>query len=226
MSKDAKHWIVSAGFCLLTLTGMNLGIGQDLPVAPIPEGNSILEDGLPALTEPAPLPVPESAPQTPTKPVTPAVPADIAAPEPESMSTLPAPTVPVQAEPSQAVPTVATPAPAAYPTPAGQVATPAPVPAATPAPAAVAQQPCQQCEAVYGQEYPAVGQQYRPWWSVSLPSIRPVPYTPVKHAERDRGFGGGVYRGGWDRRVPIEPPFYSTHGPRDFYLNDPRPLGP
>ena len=40
MKKKAKKWIVSAGVCLLALTGMNVSFGQG-PIAPIPEQFSL-----------------------------------------------------------------------------------------------------------------------------------------------------------------------------------------
>ncbi len=196
--KKAKRWIVSAGACLLALTSMSVSFGQ-VPTAPIPDLNN---DGLPLLTEPAPLDV---APIEPMQ--APAAPADV-----------PAPAI-------NALPQVATPAPA-----------PAPQQAALPqaAPMTTTQQPCQQCEdpcqtcpaGAYYSPTPYYGQDTRPWWL----NIRPVPYTPVEHAHHGMGHPGfpmGGHIGGnrMPRLAPIEPPFYQTRGPRDFYLNNPRPLG-
>ena len=203
--KKAKRWIVSAGACLLALTSMGVSFGQ-IPTAPIPEQNN---DGLPLLTEPAPLDV---APIEPMR--APAAPADV-----------PAPAI-------NAIPQVATPAPAPAPAPQ-QAALPqvAPAPAA---PTTTTQQPCQQCEdpcqtcpaGAYYSPSPYYGQDTRPWWL----NIRPVPYTPVEHEHHGMGhfghpMGGHVGAGRLPRLAPIEPPFYQTRGPRDFYLNNPRPLG-
>lgn len=196
--KTAKRWIVSAGACLLALTSMSVSFGQ-IPTAPIPEQNN---DGLPLLTEPAPLDV---APIEPMR--APAAPADV-----------PAPAI-------NAIPQVAAPVPA----PAPQQAA---LPQAAPAPAApttTTQQPCQQCQdpcqtcpdGAYYSPSPYYGQDTRPWWL----NIRPVPYTPVEHAHPGMGFGGRVVRDRYGRLVPIEPPFYTVRGPRDFYLDNPRPLG-
>lgn len=201
--KTAKRWIVSAGACLLALTSMSVSFGQ-IPTAPIPEQNN---DGLPLLTEPAPIDV------APIEPIqAPSAPADVPAPAvnvlPQTVAPAPAPA------PQQAAVPQAAPAPAA--------------------PAATTQQPCQQCSdpcqtcpsGAYYSPTPYFGQDTRPWWL----NIRPVPYTPV---ERERiGFGGhglGVRGIGVPaipaHRVPVEPPFYTTRGPRDFYLDNPRPLG-
>lgn len=193
--KTAKRWIVSAGACLLALTSMSVSFGQ-IPTAPIPEQNN---DGLPLLTEPAPLDV---APIEPMQ--VPAAPADV-----------PAPAV-------NAIPQTTAPAPVAHPAP---VAQPAPAPAAP----VQAQQPCQQCNdpcqscpaGAYYSPSPYYGQDTRPWWL----NIRPVPYTPVEREHVGMGFGGRVVRDRYGRLVPIEPPFYQTRGPRDFYLDNPRPLG-
>ena len=218
MSKDAKHWIISAGVCLLTLTGINLGYGQQLPVAPIPEPGSIQDEGLPTLTEPAPVAMPVA-------------PSDIQAPAPETIA------VPAEVAPQP----VAQPMPAAQPQPVAQPMPAAqPMPVAQPRPAAAPQEPCQQCQqcppGYYADPNQAYGQDSSPWWSLSLPSIRPVPYYPQERCSRDRGFGPGfggpgfggqgVVRDRWGRMVPIEGPFYTVRGPRDFYMNDPRPLGP
>ena len=188
--KTAKRWIVSAGACLLALTSMSVSFGQ-IPTAPIPEQNN---DGLPLLTEPAPLDV---APIEPMR--APAAPADV-----------PAPAI-------NAIPQAA----------------PAPVSQQAAAPTTTTQQPCQQCsdpcqtcpDGAYYSPSPYYGQDTRPWWL----NIRPVPYTPVEHAHHGMGFGGrpgmGFARDRYGRLVPIEPPFYQTRGPRDFYLDNPRPLG-
>lgn len=188
--KTAKRWIVSAGACLLALTSMSVSFGQ-APIAPIPEQTN---DGLPLLTEPAPINVAPIAPMR-----TPAEPADV-----------PAPAI-------NAVP---------------QVAAPAPAPQQA-APTTTTQQPCQQCsdpcqtcpDGAYYSPTPYYGQDARPWWL----NIRPVPYTPVEHGHGGMGLGGrpamGFVRDRYGRLAPIEPPFYQTRGPRDFYLDNPRPLG-
>ncbi|MBR0238834.1 MAG: hypothetical protein IJQ39_12140 [Thermoguttaceae bacterium] len=198
--KTAKRWIVSAGACLLALTSMSVSFGQ-IPTAPIPEQNN---DGLPLLTEPAPMDV---APIDPVQ--VPAEPADVPAPA-------------VNAVPQAVAPTPA-PRPATLPQ-----ATPV-APAAQPAPATTTQQPCQQCSdpcqtcpsGAYYSPTPYYGQDTRPWWL----NIRPVPYTPVEHARPGIGIPGRVVRDRYGRLAPIEPPFYTTRGPRDFYLDNPRPLG-
>ena len=210
--KKAKRWIVSAGACLLALTGLSVSFGQ-IPTAPIPEQNN---DGLPLLTEPAPI----MAEPTSTLPL-PAEPADV-----------PAPAV-------NAVPQTIAPAPVAQPTPAAKPVQP--VPAAQPAPAQAApqstplirpvpaQQPCQQCNdpcqscpsGAYYSPSPYSGVDTKPWWG----GIRPVPYVPAEHERPAMGLGGRLVRDRYGRLVPIEPPFYQTRGPRDFYLDNPRPLG-
>ena len=191
--KTAKRWIVSAGACLLALTSMSVSFGQ-IPTAPIPEQNN---DGLPLLTEPAPLDVAPIAPMQ-----TPAAPADV-----------PAPAV-------NAVPQATAPAPVAQPAPVVQQSTPLIRPVSP-------QQPCQQCQQCQtcpdGANYtttPYYGQDTRPWWL-----IRPVPYTGGARERAGMGFGGRGVRNPYDRYAPIEPPFYTTRGPRDFYLDNPRPLG-
>ena len=199
--KKAKRWIVSAGACLLALTSMSVSFGQ-IPTAPIPEQNN---DGLPLLTEPAPL---EVAPIAPME--APAAPADVPAPAITATEQITAPT----------------PAPVPQQTPAPQ-ATPAP---STTNSSTTTQQPCQQCNdpcqscpaGAYYSPSPYYGVDARPWWL----NIRPVPYTPVEHGHAGMGFGGGrLVRDRYGRLVPIEPPFYQTRGPRDFYLDNPRPLG-
>ncbi len=195
--KTAKRWIVSAGACLLALTSMSVSFGQ-IPTAPIPEQNN---DGLPLLTEPAPI---DLAPIEPLQ--APAAPADV-----------PAPAVNV-------VPQTVAPAPAPAPQQAALPQTASSQTAAT----QTAQQPCQQCEdpcqscppGAYYSPTPYYGMDTRPWWL----HIRPVPYTPVEgghHGMAHPGWGGGHPA----RRLPVEPPFYTTRGPRDFYLDNPRPLG-
>jgi hypothetical protein len=87
-------------------------------------------------------------------------------------------------------------------------------------------QPCQQCQTCPSGSYysptPYYGQDTRPWWL----NIRPVPYTPAGREHVGMGLGGGRFvRDRYGRLVPIEPPFYQTRGPRDFYLDNPRPLG-
>ena len=201
--KKAKRWIVSAGACLLALTGMSVSFGQ-IPTAPIPEQNN---DGLPLLTEPAPLDV------TPIEPVqTPVAPA----PAPAPQAVTPAPQQ------------VVAPQPAAIPQ---QAALPQQYQAALP------QQPCQQCNnpgqtcpsGAYYTPTPYYGVDSTPWWL----NIRPVPYTPVE-TPAVGGFPMGLFGGcsacgvigPFGRNAAqIEPPFYSTRGPRDFYLDNPRPLG-
>lgn len=213
--KTAKRWIVSAGACLLALTSMSVSFGQ-IPTAPIPEQNN---DGLPVLTEPAPIDV---APIEPMQ--APTAPADVSAPAVNANQPfVPAPT------PAQ------TPTQAPVPAPAQQqVAVPQVAPAQA-APTTTTQQPCQQCmdpcqqcpAGAYYSPSPYYGQDTRPWWL----NIRPVPYTPAEHGHHGMGhlgrpmMGGHLVRDRYGRLVPIEPPFYSVRGPRDFYLDNPRPLG-
>lgn len=232
--KKAKRWIVSAGACLLALTSMSVGFGQ-IPTAPIPELNN---DGLPLLTEPAPMDV------SPIEPIlAPAEPADVPAPTINAipnanMEPIPAPAqsgmAPVAPAPT---PSIQPQAPAPMPAPQMQPQMPPQTPTPGPTTAApTTQQPCQQCSdpcqtcpsGAYYSSTPYYGQDTRPWWL----NIRPVPYTPVEHEHhgigvigRPVGFGGHVVRDRYGRLAPIEPPFYTTRGPRDFYLDNPRPLG-
>ena len=210
--KTAKRWIVSAGACLLALTSMSVSFGQ-IPTAPIPEQNN---DGLPLLTEPAPIDITPIAPMP-----TPDEPEDV--PDPDDSD----------------VPQITDPKPAAQPAPEPQAAQPAQIAQPT-QPATVVQQatpmirpirPCQQCcdqcpAGAYYSPSPYYGQDTTPWWL----NIRPVPYTPVGHEHHGMGhpglpMGGHLGNDRMPRLAPIEPPFYQTRGPRDFYLDKPRPLG-
>ena len=202
--KKAKRWIVSAGACLLALTGMSVSFGQ-IPTAPIPEQTN---DGLPLLTKPAPMNI---APVEPK--LAPAEPADVPAP---AINAAPAPIV---------QPAPVTPAPVVQ-----QSSTPLIRPISAQQACQQCCDPCQQCPSgAYYSTTPYYGQDTRPWWL----NIRPVPYTPAERehhgmglAGRDgMGMGGRVVRDRYGRLVPIEPPFYTTRGPRDFYLDNPRPLG-
>lgn len=211
--KTAKRWIVSAGACLLALTSMSVSFGQ-IPTAPIPEQNN---DGLPLLTEPAPIDVaPIQAPPAPM---------NVPAPE---IDAIPQTVAPAATPQQSAIPQTVAPAPAPQ-----QYAAPQPAPSTQAAPT---QQPCRQCMDPYqrcpaGAYYsptPYYGQDSIPWWL----HIRPVPYTPVEHGHGHHGMGhpglpiGGRIGGDrLPRLAPVEPPFYSTRGPRDFYLDKPRPLG-
>lgn len=215
MKKKAKKWIVSAGVCLLALTGMNVSFGQG-PIAPIPE---MTNDGIPALEAPGPIDIAPAAPMPAPAAPAPIAPTQVTAPAPvvaPTQVTAPAPAMPADV-PAPSVNEVAQPAPA-----------PAALPQITPVQAMPAQQPCQQCNDPYqrcpsGSYYsttPYYGQDFRPWWASFR--IRPVPYTPV---ENERFIGGRVVRDRYGKRVPVEPPFYTTRSPRDFYLDKPRPLG-
>ena len=205
--KKAKRWIVSAGACLLALTGMSVSFGQ-IPTAPIPEQNN---DGLPVLTEPAPLDVAPIAPIP-----TPAEPDDVPDPVDNDVPQTPAPAQAAQPAPAPQSAPATQPAPTAQYAPVVQSA-----PRIRPVPC---QQCCDQCPAgAYYTPSPYYGMDSRPWWL----NIRPVPYTPVEHAHHGMGhpMGGRLGNDRMPRLAPIEPPFYSTRGPRDFYLDNPRPLG-